>query len=51
LSAEGLRNEYLVLVRDGGLEPWGKGDGIPRALYAGWLDQVRLIDNELLAIP
>ncbi len=50
LTAEGLRNEYLVFVRDGSLEPWKRGDGAPRALYAGWLDEVRLIDNESLAI-
>jgi len=50
LTAEGLRNEYLYLARDGGLEPWVKGDGNPRALYAGWLDEVRLIDNELFSI-
>jgi pantoate--beta-alanine ligase len=51
MTAEGFRNEYLALVRDGGLESWNKGNGIPRALYAGWLDEVRLIDNELIAIP
>ena len=50
LTAEGLRNEYLALVRDGGLDPWKRGDGPPRALYAGWLDEVRLIDNESLSI-
>jgi pantoate--beta-alanine ligase len=48
LVAEGLRNEYLYLALDGGLEPWVRGHGIPRALYAGWVDDIRLIDNDLL---
>ena len=51
LTAEGLRNEYLALVRDGSLDPWRRGDRAPRALYAGWLDEVRLIDNESLPFP
>lgn len=51
LEQEGLRPEYLSLVRDGTLDPWsGPADyGLPRALFAGWLGSVRLIDNELLA--
>ena len=51
LEQEGLRPEYLSLVRDGTLDPWSGPavDGLPRALFAGWLGSVRLIDNELLA--
>ena len=51
LEQEGLRPEYLSLVRDGTLDPWSgpADDGLPRALFAGWLGSVRLIDNELLA--
>jgi pantothenate synthetase len=51
LEQEGLRPEYLSLVRDGTLDPWSgpAADGLPRALFAGWLGSVRLIDNELLA--
>ena len=51
LEQEGLRPEYLSLVRDGTLDPWSgpADDGMPRALFAGWLGSVRLIDNELLA--
>ena len=51
LEQEGLRPDYLSLVRDGTLDPWSgpAADGLPRALFAGWLGSVRLIDNELLA--
>lgn len=51
LEQEGLRPEYLSLVRDGTLAPWAgpAAGGLPRALFAGWLGSVRLIDNELLA--
>lgn len=51
LEQEGLRPEYLSLVRDGTLAPWAgpAAGGLPRALFAGWLGTVRLIDNELLA--
>ena len=51
MEQEGLRPEYLSLVRDGTLDPWSGPavDGLPRALFAGWLGSVRLIDNELLA--
>jgi len=50
LSDQGLRHEYMALVQDGSLQPWTavpEGTG-PRVLYAGWLDGVRLIDNERL---
>jgi pantoate--beta-alanine ligase len=51
LEQEGLRPEYLSLVRDGTLDLWSgpAADGLPRALFAGWLGSVRLIDNEHLA--